>query len=123
MNKTYRYSLIPVILGGSGHAAFLSIRWFFRYHVRAYIFSETLSPSLWFPFPRHFRRLRKADSFNEFLLWDLCRFSEKNPDRVLALVPGNQRFGGIIRENSALLEQYFILSDDELSFLGQTTAK
>ena len=119
MNDTFRYTLIPVILGANIRARKWSDRFLRRYRVRSVVMSDTFHPAMLFPFSLRFFHLRKNNGYTDFILSDLIRFSQEHPDKLLVLIGATPHYSAMIRENSALLESYYILSDPELSFLNR----
>lgn len=116
MNNTFRYTLVPVILGTGMAARRLADRWLWRFRVRTYVLHERYHPLLLSPSIRY-RRVSGRDSYADFILHDLLRIAELHPERLLVLLGTTPFYRGLIRENRTLLERYFILADDELSFL------
>ena len=119
MNDTFRYTLIPVILGANLKARKWSDRFLRRYRVRSVVMSDTFHPAMLFPFSLRFQRLQKSDGYTDFILSDLIHFSQEHPDKLLVLIGATSHYAALIRENSTLLEFYYILSDPELSFLSR----
>jgi hypothetical protein len=123
MNDTFRYTLIPVILGANFKARLWADRYLRRYRVRTTVMNDSYHPSLLFPISLRFCRLRKSESYTDFILADLIRFADEHPDKLLVLIGATTHYATIIRENRSLLERYYILSDPELSFLSQAGAE
>lgn len=119
MNDTFRYTLIPVILGANIKARKWSDRFLRRYRVRSVVMSDTFHPAMLLPFSLRFRHLRKNNGYTDFVLSDLIRFSQEHPDKLLVLIGATPHYSALICKNSALLESYYILSDPELSFLNR----
>lgn len=119
MNDTFRYTLIPVILGANIQARKWSDRFLRRYRVCSIVMSDTFHPAMLLPFSLRFQRLRKKNGYTDFILSDLIRFSQDHPDKLLVLIGATPHYAALIRENSELLDSYYILSDPELSFLSR----
>lgn len=117
MNNTFRYTLVPVILGTGMAARKLADRWLFRFRVRSYVMGEKYHPLLLSPSVK-FRRLSSSTGYSDFVLAELEKVAEEHPDKLLVLVGTTSYYRGLIRENSRVLERRFILSDEELSFLN-----
>ena len=117
MNDTFRYTLLPVILGANLKARIWTGRFWHRFRVRSFVMSDTFHPAMLISFSLRFRRLSKIGSYTDFILADLIRFAQEHPDKLLVLIGATPHYATLIRENSALLESYYILSDPELSFL------
>lgn len=116
MTNTFRYTLVPVILGTGLTARRLADRWLIKFRVRSYVMGEKYHPLLLSPSVR-FRRLSSSTGYSDFVLAELEKLAEEHPDKLLALVGTTPFYRGLIRENSVALERRFILSDTELSFL------
>lgn len=120
MNDTFRYTLIPVILGANIRSRIWADRYLRRYRVRTTVMSDAYHPALLLPFSLYFRRLSKSGSYTDFILSDLIRFADEHPDKLLVLIGATPHYLTLIRENRELLERYYILSDPDLSFFEQT---
>ena len=119
MNDTFRYTLIPVILGANCKTRLWAERYLHRFRVRTTVMSDTYHPALLLPFSLRFCRLSRSGSYTDFILADLIRFADEHPDKLLVLIGATPHYLTFIRENRALLERYYILSDPALSFLTQ----
>ena len=122
MNDTFRYTLIPVILGANFEARVCAIRYRRRFRVRSIVMGDTHSPTLFFSLSLRYRRLSKNIGYTDFILADLIRLTEEFPDKLLVLTATTPHYAALIRENQSLLERYYILSDPTLSFLSQGEA-
>lgn len=119
MQDTFRYTLIPVILGANLKARIFALRFRRRYRVRSIVMSDTHSPALLLSLSLRYRRLSKSIGYTDFILKDLIRLTEEFPDKLMVLVAATPHYAALMRENQSLLERYYILSDPELSFLAQ----
>ena len=119
MPDTFRYTLIPVILGANFKARLCAIRFRRRYRVRSIVMADTRTPALLFSLSLRYRRLSKSIGYTDFVLTDLIRLAEEFPDKLMVLVAATPHYAALLRENQSLLERYYILSDSEMSFLKQ----
>lgn len=117
MNDTFRYTLIPVILGANWQAMRLANRYLRQYRVRSYIMDEVRPIFLLPAFSLRFRKLSRIDGYVDFVISDLSRVAQEHPDQLLVLIGTTSHYRAMIEQNKQALEQYFILSDPELSFL------
>lgn len=117
MNNTYRYTLVPVILGGNLQARLLADTLFWRFRVKSYVMSEKRHPALFLAPTLHYRRLSSSAGYSDFVLAELTRLAESLPDKLLVLIGTTPYHCSLLRENRTMLEKYYILSDAELSFL------
>ena len=117
MNDTFRYTLIPVILGANFKTRVWALNLLLRFRVRSYVMSECYHPALLFALSLRFRKLSRSVGYTEFILSDLIRFSQDHPDKLLVLMSATPHYNTLIREHRDLLESYYILSDPNLSFL------
>ena len=122
MRNTFRYTLVPVILGANFKARLLADRYLGRYGVRSTVMSDRHHPALLLPLSFRFRRLSNSGGYTDFILSDLIRLAEEHPDKLLVLIGTTTHYVNFIREHHPLLERYYILSDPELSFLSQESA-
>ena len=116
MNNTFRYTLVPVILGTGLSARLLADRWWIKFRVRSYVMGEKYHPLLLSPSVK-FRRLSSSTGYSDFVLTDLSRVAQEHPDKLPVLVGTTPHYRALIRENSSVLERQFILADEALSFL------
>lgn len=117
MNDTFRYTLLPVIMGANFRARLLAERYRCLYRVRSFVLSATYSPWLLFSFALRYRRINRCANHAEFTLIDLIRLAEDHPDKLLVLIATDPHDSTFISEYRHTLEKYFILADQELSFL------
>ena len=117
MKDTFRYTLLPVILGANLRARILAERYRLRYRVPSYVMGEKYHISLFGSFALRFRKLSRYDGYTDFVLSDLIRLISEHPDKLPVLIGTTPHYAALIKQNQHLLEKYFILSDPELSFL------
>ena len=117
MNDTFRYTLLPVIMGANLHARILAERYRRLYRVRSFVLSESYSPWLLFSLALRYRKINRYASHAEFILSDLIRLAEDYPDKLLVLIANTPQDNAFLAEYRHTLEKYFILADQELSFL------
>ena len=117
MSDTFRYTLIPVILGGHAVTRLWADRLFWRFRVRSYILSHKHSPALFLAITLRRKKLHADRKFPQLILTDLLRLAQEHPDKLLVLIGTDRYYNGIIREHRAELEKYYIISDPQLSFL------
>jgi len=117
MKDAFRYTLLPVILGANLRARLLAEQYRIQYRVRSYVLSEKYHISLLGSLSLSYRRLCQNSGFTEFILSDLIRLVEENPDKLPVLISTTSHYTALIAQNQQRLEKYFILSDPELSFL------
>ena len=119
MKDTFRYTLLPVILGANWQARHWAAQYRRRYHVRSYVMNEKYHISLLGTLSLRFRRLSPNHGYADFILSDLIRPVEESPEKLAVLIAATPHYAAFIRQNRSLLERYFIISDPELSFLHQ----
>ena len=119
MNDTFRYTLIPVILGANWHARFWADHYLHKFRVRSYVMSETYHISLLLAFSLRFRKLTAHSGHSDFVISDLLRTAQDNPDKLLVLIAATPHYRAMIEQNHTLLEKYYILTDHKLSFLAR----
>ena len=121
MKDTFRYTLLPVLLGANARARLLAERYRLQYRVRSYIFGEAYHISLFGSFALHYRKLSRSSGYSDFILSDLIRLASEYPDKLPVLIGTTPHYNAFIRQNQHRLEKHFILSDPELSFLVKET--
>ena len=114
MNDTFRYTLLPVILGANFRARLLAERYRRLYRVRSLVLHATYSPWLLFSLALRYRKLNRCGSHAEFMLHDLIRLAE---DHLLVLIATTPQDNAFLAEHRQTLEKYFVLADRDLSFL------
>lgn len=119
MNESFRYTLVPVILGANLKVQACVAKWRRRMRVRTYIMSDRYHPALLLAPSCRFHRLCSSSSYTDFVLSDLIRFAQEHPDKLLVLIATTPHYQALIREHQSLLESYYILSDPDLSFLTE----
>lgn len=117
MNNTYRYTIIPVILGANLRARIWADKILWRFRVRSYVMSEAYHPALLLTPSIRFRTLKGNRSYSAFVVSDLIRFAQDHPDKLLVLMGTTSYYNSLIREHSETLDRYYIRSDADLSFL------
>lgn len=117
MKDAFRYTLLPVILGANLRARLLAERYRIQYRVRSYVLSEKYHISLLGSLSLFYRCLSQNTGFTDFILSDLIRLAEENPDKLPVLISTTPHYTALIAQNQRLLEKHFIISDPELSFL------
>ena len=117
MNNTFRYTLIPVILGANLRARLLAEKILLSLRVRSYVMSDTYHPALFLSPALRYRKISGSNSYANFVISELIRFAEEQPDKLLVLIATTPYYRALIGENQAELEKYYILSDTGLSFL------
>ncbi len=117
MNDTFRYTLIPVILGANWQARRLADRYLRQFRVRSYVMNEVRHISLLLAFSLRFRKLSRSDGYTDFVISDLLRLAQEHPDQLLVLIGTTSHYRALIDQNKHVLEKYYILSDSRLSFL------
>ena len=117
MKDTFRYTLLPVILGANLRARLLAEQYRWRYRVRSYVMSEKYHISLFGSLSLHYRKLSQNSGYADFILSELIRLVEEHPDKLPVLIGTTPHYTALIGQNQHLLEKHFILSDPELSFL------
>ena len=117
MRNTFRYTLVPVILGANFKARLLADRYLGRYGVRSTVMSDRHHPALLLPLSFRFRRLSNSGGYTDFILSDLIRLAEDHPDKLLVLISTTPQDNAFLAEHRQTLEKYFVLSDRDLSFL------
>ena len=117
MNDTFRYTLLPVILGANFRARLLAERYRRLYRVRSLVLHATYSPWLLFSLALRYRKLNRCGSHAEFMLHDLIRLAEDHPDKLLVLIATTPQDNAFLADHRQTLEKYFVLADRDLSFL------
>ena len=117
MNDTFRYTLIPVILGANLQARRWADRYLRQFRVRSYVMNEKHHFSLLLAFSLRFRKLSRVNGYTDFIISELLHLAQEHPDRLLVLIGATSHYRAMINQNKHILEKYYILSDPELSFL------
>ena len=119
MNESFRYTLVPVILGSNLQSRVCAVQWRYRFRVRTHIMSDRYHPALLLSISCQFHRLYGNSGYTDFVLSDLIRFAQEHSDKLLVLIATTPHYQALIREHHSLLESYYILSDPALSFLSE----
>ena len=99
MNDTFRYTLLPVIIGANFHARLLAERYRRLYRVRSLVLHATYSPWLLFSLALRYRKLNRCGSHAEFMLHDLIRLAEDHPDKLLVLIATTPQDNAFLAEH------------------------
>lgn len=119
MNDTFRYTLVPVILGANLRARQMADRFFRRFRVRSYVMNEVSHIALWLTPSLRFRKLSQSNGFTNFVLADLLRLTQETPDKLFVLIAATPHYRAWIEQHRHTLEPYYIISDPDLSFLSR----